>query len=443
MSSNVTLHAEIRADEAPWPSPAKAWWIMAVFFLAGMLSYTDRFILSLLVDPIKAELHVTDTQVSLLQGLAFALIYSFAGLPLGRFADILPRRAVIIAGVAVWSVATAACGLAQNFGQLFAARVAVGIGEAALAPAAVSIITDLFPVNRRGAAFGVFLMGMAIGSGASIMSGGLLLQSALGGAFHGLPIIGALAPWRQVLVLLCAPGGLVVAALFSFDEPKRRGALHAGPAPLKDVIGIFWKLSPVLLPLYVAVALASAGDFSLQTWLPSVLRRKFGVSPGEIGATLGLLSMVTGAAGSVLGGLISDGTVKYGVRNRILAALIVMVLGLGGALVAFAGDSAMALVLFTVWMSAAAISEAIGITLVQEIVPNEGRGVAAALVSFFNMIIGLGVGTTLTAVFTDSVYRDPRAVDLSITTVTLPAGLLAVVLYALARWQARKLPSES
>ena len=143
-----------------WPSRRHGWWMIAVFFATAILSYTDRFIFSLLVDPLRADLGISDTQVSLLQGLAFALVYAFAGLPLGRLADLVPRRNVIIAGVLLWSAATAACGFAATFGQLFAARIAVGIGEAALAPAAVSMIADYFPPARRGTALSVFIAGM-------------------------------------------------------------------------------------------------------------------------------------------------------------------------------------------------------------------------------------------------------------------------------------------
>src|SRR6185312_8768445 len=186
--------------EPPWPPATRGWWAVGVFCIAAILSYSDRQILSLLVDPIRADLHVTDVQVGLLQGAAFALIYAVAGVALGRAADVLPRRLVIVTGVAIWSVATLACGYAGSFGALFLARAAVGVGEAALAPATMSIITDSFPVNRRGAGTGAFLMGMVIGGGVAITLGGFILQAAQAGALRGVPVLGALAPWRASLV---------------------------------------------------------------------------------------------------------------------------------------------------------------------------------------------------------------------------------------------------
>src|SRR6516225_1782664 len=202
----------VTPGEPPWPSASRAWWAVGVFCIAAILSYSDRQILSLLVDPIRADLHITDAQVGLLQGAAFSLIYAVAGVALGRAADVMPRRLVIVAGVLVWSVGTLACGYANSFGSLFAARAAVGIGEAALAPAATSIIADSFRAHRRGAGIGVFLMGMVVGAGGALALGGFILQAAQSGALAGVPVLGALAPWRAGLVVL-GLAGLPVALL--------------------------------------------------------------------------------------------------------------------------------------------------------------------------------------------------------------------------------------
>ena len=405
---------------------------MAVFFVAAILYYTDRFILNLLVDPIRADLHISDTQVSLLQGAAFALVYAFAGLPFGRFADVLPRRSVIMAGVLTWSAATMACGFAHSFAQLFAARVGVGIGEAALAPAAVSMIGDYLPPRRRGAAIGVFVTGMSIGGGMAILAGGALLQASSAGLFKSLPIVAAMAPWRAVLVLLGLPGLAIVALLFTVREPERRGRASATGAalPLKAVIAGFIQRGPVLLPLYLAVATAGIGEFSLQNWTPALLSRKFGFTPGQIGATLGFVSIATGAVGSIFGGVISDYLARRGgPRARLWLALGACLISLGGASVALAASGFAVIALYTLWMLMIAVASTIGITLVQELVPNDMRGVGASLVSFCNMLIGLGLGPTLTALMTDYVYRDPLSVGWSITSVAAPAGIAAALLF--------------
>ena len=216
------------AAEPPWPPASRGWWAVGVFCIAAILSYSDRQILSLLVDPIRADLHATDVQIGLLQGAAFALIYAVAGIGLGRAADVLPRRMVIIAGVLVWSLATLACGYATSFWTLFAARAAVGIGEAALAPAAMSIITDNFPAHRRGVGVGVFLMGMVAGAGGALALGGFILQAAQSGALSGVPVLGALrspgAPAWCCWALLGLPFALLAATVAEPVAPAPSGA---------------------------------------------------------------------------------------------------------------------------------------------------------------------------------------------------------------------------
>lgn len=430
--SDASSGSEARA----WPSPVRAWWMMAVFFLAAILSYTDRLIFSLLVDPLRADIHVSDTQVSLLQGLAFALIYCFAGLPLGRAADLFPRRLVIIAGVCVWSAATLACGLAQSFGWLFVARICVGVGEAALAPAAVSMIADYFPPERRGMAIGVLLMGMGIGSGAALAIGGALLEAANSGLFAGLPVIGQMSPWRAALILLSTGGIAIVALLMTVREPERRGTEPGeGALPLRRVAGEFARHGKLLVPLYLAVALVSAGDYSLQNWTPALLSRNFHLSPGEIGGVLGVIAMITGIVGTFAGGSISDWLARRrGEGARLGAAMAAVAIGSVGALIAFAPAPLQVFGCFAVWLLLSSASEAIGITMVLNTVPNQVRGIGVSLVSFCNMLIGLTLGTSMTAIFTDKVYRDPTMVGWSMTTVVLPAAALALVLF----WRARR-----
>lgn len=189
----------------PWPSPRRAWWAVLIFFFAAMLSYTDRQILLILIDPVRGELALSDTQVGLLQGLAFALVYSIAGLPLGRAADVFPRKVVILAGVLVWSGATLACALAHSFGGLFIGRLFVGVGEACLAPAAMSMIGDYLPPKWRGTGIGILVLGMVVGSGVAVLIGGSVLQAVQDGLLAGLPYLDALPPWRAVVLLMAVP----------------------------------------------------------------------------------------------------------------------------------------------------------------------------------------------------------------------------------------------
>lgn len=422
-----------------WAAPLAAWSTVAIFCVAAILSYTDRQILSLLVDPIRADLRITDTQVGVLQGVAFAVIYSFAGLPLGRLADVVPRRSVILAGIALWSAGTLLCASAGSFALLFGGRLVVGIGEAALAPAATSIIADLFPPQRRGAAIGVFVMGMAVGGGVAIAIGGAVLSLAQAGAFAGLPMLGHLAAWRAVLTLLGLAGVPLLLLLALVREPPRAGAGPAAPG-LGPVLGQLRAVRGAAIPVVLACALMAVGDFAMLSWSPALLGRRFGLTPGAIAATLGPLLVVAGAVASLAGGLLSDrlarragpsGRARLGMWGALLATPFALV-----ALAATPGQVVAAVALWILFSTGAGLA---GITALQEIVPNRARGLAMSFIAFGNIMLGLGGGATLVGVLTDHLFGDPRAVGRSLSLVILPAALLAVLLFFRASRAARRL----
>jgi MFS family permease len=200
-------------------------------------------IFGVLVEPLRGELHLSDVQIGILQGTAFAVLYSVIGLPFGRIADLVPRRNLLICAVALWSLGTILCGLSHSFGALFAARLLVGIGEAALAPAAMSLIGDYFPPQSRALPTGIFLTGMVVGGGGAIAVGGFLLNAAQHAAFSAIPVVGALAPWRAVLAVLGLAGFIVAALVLTLAEPGTRGfslvELRQRFAALGDVFAIF------------------------------------------------------------------------------------------------------------------------------------------------------------------------------------------------------------
>nr|WP_172624064.1 MFS transporter [Rhodanobacter glycinis] len=416
-----------------WPKPSVAWWALLLFSVAAMLSYTDRQVLSLLIDPIRGELAITDTQVSLLQGLAFALIYSIAGLPLGRIADIFPRRIVIIVGIAVWSFATLACGYAHSFAGLFLARVFVGIGEACLAPAAMSMIGDYFAPQRRGTAIGVFLLGMVLGSGVAVMVGGSVLQAVQRGLVAGIPLLRELSAWRVVLVLMAFPGVLLVLLFLTIREPSRHlqaGQESAHALPLKEVLRGLVRFQRSLLPLYLGMALLSVGDYGMSNWIPALLSRHFAMDAGQIGALFGSAVIIGAAIGVFGGGFVADRLVtRKGPRVRFLVAFLVAALALPGAFAGLGGTAQVVVGGYAWWTLMSSAGAAVAITAIQDVVPNHMRGLAIAFASFGNMMFGLGGGTTLTAWVNDHLFHDPLAIGMSMTMVALPAGLLAMALF--------------
>src|ERR1700730_14671964 len=187
-----------RAEEQPWPSPRRAWYALAVLTVALMVSTIDRSILSLLVGPIKHDLGVTDTQMSLLLGMAFVSIYAFLGLPVARLSDVSSRRRIIGIGIAFWSAMTALSGVVHTYLQLFLARVGVGAGEASFAPATYSMLTDSFPKEKLPRAMAVLSIGFTAGSGLALILGGWVIHLVTGVPPVTLPLVGTIHSWQLV-----------------------------------------------------------------------------------------------------------------------------------------------------------------------------------------------------------------------------------------------------
>jgi MFS family permease len=407
------------------------WWMVAVLSVAGLVSYTDRVILSALVDPIRADLRISDSQVSLLQGAAFAIIYVIAGLPLGRLADRASRIRLIIAGSTLWCLGTIACGMAPGFGALFAARFVIGVGEAALAPAAISMIADRFPPERRGTAVGIFLTGMIVGGPAAVSIGGGMLAAAQRGAFASLPIVGGLAPWRTVLVTVGVAGLLIPLACLTIAEPPRtEREPQRGEMSFRDVLAGFAREKHLLIPLYLGLALLSVGDYGILSWTPTLLSRKFALDPATIGLWFGVISAAGGILGSVVGGVMSDVAERRGgARARFASVAVAAAAAAAGAALLAGGSAAMAYAGLAVWTFASALGGTGGTAALGVVVPNEMRGVSISIMAFCNTLLGLGLGPTLVALATEQVYRDPVAVGAAMTVTIVPAGVLAALAF--------------
>lgn len=209
-----------------YPNPGYAWYVVVILFLAFVVSYIDRQIISLLVDPIKADLDITDTQIGLLQGFAFTVFYTFAGIPLGRLADKKNRKIIISLGMLIWSIMTFACGLARNFTHLFIARIGVGVGEASLSPASNSMISDYFPKDKRGKPVAVFFMAVYVGVGLSFILGGIVVgMVSNAGDVLVLPLLGELSAWQTTFMVVSIPGILLVLVMGTIKEPFRHGMI--------------------------------------------------------------------------------------------------------------------------------------------------------------------------------------------------------------------------
>jgi MFS family permease len=403
---------------------------VAILIATAVLSYTDRQVLSLLVDPIRADLGISDTEISLLLGTAFAVVYGVAGIPLGYLADRTSRRNLIFAGVLVWSIGTLACGLSRSFGQLFAGRLVVGLGEAVLSPAAISLISDYFPPSRRGTAVGCFLSGIAMGIGASILIGGGVLHLVQVGALADTPLA-AQAPWRLVLLLIGTPGLLWAFAILAIREPIRRG-IEEPPAAMSRVDGsgrhsTRWTR---VIPVYLVVGIASLVDNAVGAWAPTLLTRDFHMDRAQVGVELGILLTAAFGGGVLAGGWLADRAgLRGGWSGKLLVCLVAGALILPVAAAINAAHVTIVLLSIPAYFALSGIVTACGFSAILDAVPNRSRGLAMSISFFLNVAVGGAVGPTAVALASDHVFGSAAGLAPAIgVTVAVAYGIAVVAL---------------
>ena len=298
-----------------YPAPARAWYVIGILFLAYTFSAIDRQILTLLVGPVREDLQLTDFQFSLLQGLAFSLLFAFVGFPIGRLADVKSRRAIIASGITFWCAMTTACGLSNNFWQLFLARMGVGVGEAALSPAAASLISDTFPPERRAMAFSVYHLGYPVGGGLALIIGGLVLEALAGVEQVSLGWLGDFRAWQLAFIIVGLPGLLVAGLMFSFREPARLDRVHS-PEGESVALGVLWRFVRQRWQAFGAhlAAVSFLGMLAMGTaiWYPTFLIRTYGMSASDAGYSYGLVLGICGVLGILTGGWMSGRLAQRG-----------------------------------------------------------------------------------------------------------------------------------
>lgn len=436
--------AEEAAGEARAPGAAYRWYVVGVLSLAYCFSAIDSRVLTLLVVPIKQDLGLTDFQISLLQGFAFALLYSVAAIPIGRLVDTSAARTrIIVAGVAFWSVMTMACGLARSFGQLFLARIGVGIGEATLSPTAYSLISDYFEAKRRALAISFYAIGYPLGGGLALIIGGALLEYFAASGSGAVPFFGPLAPWQMVFVVVGLPGALIVALLLTIREPVRRElakGYETQPMPLRETfvyLRAHWRLYLVLVSAISLIGMLAIG---VSLWYPTFLIRTYGLSIAEVGLYYGLLMLICGTAGTLGGGWLSGRLMRAGRTDANLR--IVLVTTLLKALPLVVGplmpNAALALAFMAVGTLIGQAAQGVIIAAIQDVTPNQLRGQVMALTLLCVNLIGLGLGASFIAAITDFVFGDEAALRYSIAlsgAVLLPI-IVAILVAGLPHYRA-------
>jgi len=431
---DAMTHSLRPAIEQPWPSRAQGNYALAVLIVAFAFSFLDRVILSMLMVPIQRELAFSDVQLALLHGFAFAIFYALAGFPLGKLADGTSRKRLVAAGVFFWSLCTAACGLARSFAGLFLLRVGVGVGEAALSPAAFSMLSDYFEPERRGRAIATYQLGVTGGSGLAYMLGGLVIAFASSGQAIALPLLGELSAWRVAFVLIGLPGIAVALLALTIREPARREATGAALTE-KGALAAWLRANRRTVACFAfGFAAINISFNAIIAWGPTWLTRVHGLSPARIGLVLGLAMLFAGGIGQLLGAWRSDRLLARGRRTAvfetgILCALVLI--PLSAATIVPVLGIAVPLVGAILFFACAAIGHAP--SLIGQIAPNGLRGQVAAIFLLAMNVIGTGVGPFAVAVLTERVFADPRAVGLSIALTAAVGAVIGAVLLRAGR----------
>jgi MFS family permease len=417
-----------------YPGSRTAWYTVLILMLCYTLSYADRQILAFLVGPLKHDLHLTDTQIGLLQGLAFALVYTVFGLPMGALADRLSRRNLIAMGVLAWSVMTSLSSVARSFLWLAAARTGVGLGEATLSPCAFSMITDSFPRERLSSALSIYTMGIQLGSGLALVIGGIVVQAVSQLHPIALPLAGPIAAWRVTFLIVGVPGLLVVLLLATLREPPRRtalvdaqgAALRVGALETLALIRTRWRSTAGIA---LMISCQATCNYALLSWGPAFFDRVHHWPKDRIGLVLGLTTLGCGCLGLLTGGSASDRWQSKGVSDAPLRvgfiSLVGMMLTLAPAMLCREASWTVALLVPAVFFIGLPIGS--GYAAVQLIFPNQARGFASAIIIFAVALIGLGAGALLPGLLNDRLFHDGQRIGASIAIRVAAASLIGMI----------------
>lgn len=423
------------AGDPRWPSRAAGWHATILLTLSYTFSFVDRQVLNLLVDPIKADLRLSDTQISLLQGLAFVVPYVLFSVPIGRWVDAYHRVRILIGGVLFWSLACIACGLARTPLGLALARMGVGIGEATVTPVAWSVLADYFPPQARALPVSVFLMGPYLGAGLALLAGAAVIEWARTLDEISLPVLGVIAPWQFTFIAVGLPGFVLAALLATLAEPPRQERLQAQrevSLPWRDTLAFMRQRRRIYGAFLLGVPFLVVILYALQAWVPTWLVRVHGLDLASAGRTYGTIALVAGSLGVLSGPVVAAWLARRGHRDEPLrvavAALALLVPCVAG--MTWANETRHALVLLAIASFLITLPMALFTAALQLVTPNEMRGLVAGLFVVAVSVIGLTFGPTSVALLTDRLFADPLAVGRSMAVVTAVCGPVAIALFA-------------
>ncbi len=426
-------HATSNSGSDAAPGAGYAWWVVIALTSIYTLSFVDRTILGLLVPSIKRDLGVSDTEIGVLQGLAFSVFYTFMGLPLGRLADRLNRRNLIVAGILVWSLFTTLGSVAKSYLLLFLTRIGVGVGEASLSPAGYSMLSDLFPKQKLGAAISVFYMGVFIGSSLAMLVGGATVDALARTPFVTVPVLGTMASWRLTFVIVGLPGVLFALLALTIREPARRNLLASADGRSTrlsfresvEQMRLRWQS---LAGISLAMVCQGTITYGLLAWVPTFFQRVHHWSPGQSGRALAAVLLTFGCGGMYLGGRLSDRWQRQGIPEGPLKVAVISAIGtlLLMPLAMLVPKPEWTLALLAPALCFDALAMGTSAAALQHIFPNQVRGQVSALYLFLLNLGGGSLGPLVPGVLNDYFFHDPNKVgySMALTIVVAAIGML-------------------
>ncbi len=399
-------------------------WVLFVFTVASTLSIIDRQIINVMIGPIKRDLGgISDTQVSLIMGFAFAFFYTLMTFPAGRLSDRFHRIRIMSAGIAAWSFMTMLCGLAHQYWQLFLARMGVGVGEATLGPASNSALADYFSPAQLPIAIGVVAAAPFIGQGLANIAGGPLIDYLESTPNYVAPIIGEVFSWQMVLIIVGAPGLLVALLMWGLTEPQRKNKQRTdGQAvPLTEVWTFILERRTFFFLVFLGYLCLATQGWSLFSWIVEFYVRNHGWTRTEIGLSYGSIAMIVGIAGSIAGGFLASLYIRKGradgtLRVVWLSTLILLPLATGLTLTSDAHLGLGLLIPVTFCMS---MPPGLIIATLQTISPNELRGQMVAFYLIAVNFLSYSFAPSLPAILSDFVFESELALGQSISTLAV------------------------
>jgi MFS family permease len=405
---------------------------VALLFLAASLYNIDRLIVGILAEPIRAELHISDVQMGLLLGVAFSTLSSTFGLFVGYLVDRSVRRTVLGSCILLWSGSTIAAGFAPDFKAFFVCRALVGLGEMALAPAALSLVADLFPVARRGRALSVYFLGATCGASLAALIPGAI---AARGIHLSLPGLGELSTWRTSFVLCGLIGPLLGVLWLTVPEPPRRGITLGGRehSRLLERLRYLWRERRVIGPLIGGGTLFFVTLQATVNWSTTFLMRAYHLTLAELAGPLGITAFGAGAIGYLVAGMLVDSTFvrRHGGKSSLLVG--VPLVALPGTLACLCPGPWSALAaLSAITIATPLLNVAMNGSL-QDLVPNAMRGFSLTVFGALNGLLAVSLGPLLVALATERLFGSPELIGFSLMVVGAPALLAATVCFAFSR----------